>query len=57
MNKRGVEGLPLKYMIMVLVAVIILAVILDVLDIISLGIYDAVFKVNDTLANATGSLP
>lgn len=56
MNKKGVEGLPLKYIIIVLIAVIILAVILDALDIISLGIYEAVFKINDTLANATGNL-
>jgi len=53
LNRKAVEGLPLKYVILVLVAAIALALILDVTGILKLGIFDMVTGINNTLYNSS----
>jgi len=53
-NKKAVEGLPLKYVIIVLVAALALAIILDIVGVVNLGISQNLGFINDTLTqNAT----
>ncbi len=57
-NKKAVEGLPLKYVIIVLVAALALAIILDVVGVVNLGISQNLGFINDTVTtnvtNITG---
>ncbi len=58
MNKRGVEGLPLKYIIIAIVAALILGIIMNMTSIIEQGVTGAAVIFNNTLgqvlANLTG---
>ena len=49
LNKKGVEGLPLKYVIIAIVAVFSLAMALQVTNVMSQGVTGALIKINQTL--------
>ena len=54
MNKKGVEGLPMKYVIIAIIAALALAIILEVTGILRGGIINAATSLNETL---NSSLP
>ncbi len=56
MNKKGVEGLPLKYIIIAIVATIVVGVILQVVDITGTSVLENAQALNRTLTNATSGL-
>ncbi len=55
-NKKAVEGLPLKYVIIVLVAALALAIILDIVGVVNLGISQNLGFINDTLTQNTTNM-
>ena len=56
MNRRGVEGLPLKYIIIAIVAALVLGIIMNVTSIISEGVTGAATAFNNTLFEALANL-
>lgn len=56
MNRRGVEGLPLKYIIIAIIAALVLGIVMNVTSIISEGVTGAAIIFNNTLANALANL-
>jgi len=48
-NKKGVEGLPLKYVVIVLVAAISIGIVTSMTGILSDGIIFSTGKLNETL--------
>ncbi|MDD4352981.1 MAG: hypothetical protein PHN56_00845 [Candidatus Nanoarchaeia archaeon] len=57
MNKKSIEGLPLKYLIIILVAAVVIGMILDITGFVELGIFSGLDKINNTVMNTTNSLP
>jgi hypothetical protein len=57
MNKKSVEGLPLQYLIIILIAVIVIGIVMDITGVVDLGISNGLNKIsqisNDTLGNST----
>lgn len=57
MNKKGIEGLPLKYVIIILIAAIVIALVLDMMGILKLGILSSTEKttsfLNESITNVT----
>jgi hypothetical protein len=57
MNKKGIEGLPLKYVIIILIAAIVIALVLDMMGILKLGILFSTEKttsfLNESITNVT----
>lgn len=53
MNKKGVEGLPLKYVVIVLVAVLVISIVLEMVGVLKTGIMHMIFNINETLTNTT----
>ncbi|MCW1296318.1 MAG: hypothetical protein OH319_01415 [Candidatus Parvarchaeota archaeon] len=57
MDKKGIEGLPLKYVIVILIAAIVIALVLDMMGIIRLGILSSTTRatefLNESITNAT----
>lgn len=49
--KKGVEGLPLKYIIIVIVALLVIDIILEMTGIIHEGIITSLFDITNTTAN------
>ena len=52
-NKKGVEGLPLKYVIIALVAVVVIGMALYVTDSLGTSVKGATDKIGDTLTERT----
>lgn len=53
MNKKGVEGLPLKYLVVALTAALVIGIVLEVTGILRTSITGAVLNLNKTVGNAT----
>ena len=53
MNKKGIECLPLKYLVVALTAAIVIGIILEVTGILQTSITGAVINLNKTVGNAT----
>lgn len=51
--KKAVEGLPLKYVIIALIAVLVIAIALEMVGILKTGIISSVTQINQSLANKT----
>ena len=56
MNKKCVEGLPLKYIIIVLVAVLVIDLILEMTGVIEGGIMISLAEIMGVTLNATSNL-
>ena len=58
MNKKAVEGLPLKYIIIALIAVLVIAIALEMVGVLKTGILAAITNINITMGRelAKGSL-
>ena len=56
MNKKAVEGLPLRYLIIALSAALVIGIVMETTGILRSGITGAVINLNKTLANATALL-
>jgi len=52
MNKKSVEGLPLQYLIIILIAVIVIGIVLDITGVVEFGVSRGLGLINDTV-NAT----
>jgi hypothetical protein len=52
MDKKSVEGLPLQYLIIILIAVIVIGIVMDITGVVDLGISSGLGLINDTI-NAT----
>lgn len=52
-SKRGIEGLPLKYVVIILVAVIVIGIVMVMTDTLNLAITDSTTRVNESLVNQT----
>jgi hypothetical protein len=52
MNNKSVEGLPLQYLIIILIAVIVIGIILQITDVVDFGVTSGLGRINDTV-NAT----
>ncbi len=57
MNRKSVEGLPLKYIIIIIAAVLIIEIILEMTGIIETGIISNLYQVTNTTANLSSNLP
>ncbi len=53
LNKRGVEALPLRYIIIALVAALVIGIALQFTGILKSGTINTATKINDTLAQKT----
>lgn len=51
--RKGVEGLPLKYIILVIVAVIVIDLILEMTGIIRSGVISSLLNITSLLPNST----
>ena len=49
MNKKGVEGLPLKYVVIVLVAALVISMVLEMVGVLRGGILHSIGVINKTL--------
>ena len=56
MNRRAVEGLPLKYIIIAIIAALVLGIVMNVTSIIQEGVTGAAVIFNNTLMKALGNL-
>jgi len=56
MNKKAVEGLPLRYLIMALAAALVIGIVLEMTGILGTSITGAIAKLNETVADAAASL-
>lgn len=58
MNKKAVEGLPLKYIIIALIAVLVIAIALEMVGVLKVGILSAITNINTTMGRelAKGTL-
>jgi hypothetical protein len=58
MNKKAVEGLPLKYIIIALIAVLVIAIALEMVGVLKGGILSAITNINTTMSRelAKGTL-
>ena len=56
MNKKGVEGLPLKYVIIAIAAANAVSIILEVTGILRGGVVSTAQAMNQTLSNVTGGI-
>ena len=52
-NKRGVEALPLRYIIIALVAVLVIAIVLEFTGVLRTGTIGAAERINETLTEKT----
>lgn len=57
MNKKAIEGFPLKYVVVALIATLVIALVLEAMGILRGGIISSLFHINNTLANTTAGLP
>ena len=51
--KKAVEGLPLKYIIIVIVAVLVIELVLEMTGIIRGGIISSLININNTVSGTT----
>jgi len=56
MNKKAVEGLPLRYLIMALAAALVVGIVLEMTGMLEISITGAVAKLNETVADAAAAL-
>ncbi|VVB74378.1 Uncharacterised protein [Candidatus Tiddalikarchaeum anstoanum] len=56
MSKKGVEGLPLKYIILVIVALLVIDLILEMTGIIRGGIITSLYSITNTTSNISGQI-
>jgi hypothetical protein len=54
--KKGVEGLPLKYIIIVIIAVLVIELILEMTGVISGGIFQSLYNIGNYTTNASAAL-
>ena len=54
MNKKAIEGLPLKYVVIILVAAIVISLVLEIIGVLRGGILHSIGVINQTL-NSTVS--
>jgi len=52
MNNKTVEGLPLHYLIIILIAVIVIGIVLDIVGVVDFGVTSGLDAINNTV-NAT----
>lgn len=52
MNKKGIEGLPIKYAIIAIIAAIVLAVVLELTGVMEIGIGGAINQTKAALSSA-----
>lgn len=57
MNKKGVEGLPLRYLVIALGAALAVGIVLEMTTSLNQGITGAVTKITEVLSNQVASLP
>ena len=55
MNRKGVEGLPLKYIIIAIVAALVVGVLIQVTGTIGQDVTGAAVRLNNTLADFLNS--
>lgn len=55
--RKGVEGLPLKYIIIVIAALLILDLVLEMTGVIRSGIMSSILNINQTTSALSGQLP
>ncbi|MBR9677885.1 MAG: hypothetical protein GOU97_01130 [Nanoarchaeota archaeon] len=53
LNKKGLEGLPMKYVILALVAALVIGIILDVTGILGTSILSSANQTAEALGRAT----
>lgn len=51
--RKGVEGLPLKYIIIVIVAVLVIELVLEMTGVISGGIFESLYKIGNFTTSAS----
>lgn len=51
--RKGVEGLPLKYIIIVIVAVLVIELILEMTGVISGGIFESLYNIGNFTTGAS----
>ena len=56
MDKKGIEGLPLKYVVIILVAAIVISMILETLGVLREGILHSIGVINQTLNSTVSSI-
>jgi len=49
MNRKGIEGLPFKYMVVLLTAALVISIVLEALGVLKTGILHSVNVLNETL--------
>lgn len=54
--RKGVEGLPLKYIIIVIVALLVLDLILELTGVIRGGVIASIMQINNTVTNISSGL-
>ena len=54
--RKGVEGLPLKYIIIVIVALLVLDLVLELTGVIRSGVITSILQINNTVANISSGL-
>ena len=57
MNRKAVEGLPLKYIIIIIAAILVIEIILEMTGIIEVGIISSLYQVTNASANMSSGLP
>jgi hypothetical protein len=57
MNRKAVEALPLRYIIMVIIAALVIAIILEFVGVLRTGILSGVLRLNQTLREALNQTP
>ncbi len=53
---KGVEGLPLKYLIIALVATLVIAIIVSATGVLGTGVNQSVSNITNYVTNATSTL-
>ena len=53
MNNKTVEGLPLQYLIIILIAVIVIGIVLQITGVVEFGVDRGLNQINDTVMNIT----
>ena len=56
MNKKSVEGLPLKYLIMVIVAVLVIDLILEMTNVVKGGVLSSLYNLGNITNDSTAAL-
>ncbi len=56
MNKKAIEGLPLKYVVIILTTALVISIVLEMMGVLKTGILHSVGVINETLNSSLASI-